>query len=225
MFTELLAPAGDLECAKQAIYNGADAVYLATEHFGARAYAKNLTLDELDTILILAHELNKKIYVTVNTALKESEVESCKEYIKTLYQKGVDGLILADFSMISYVIKHCPNMEAHISTQVGLKDLNDVYFFKEYGAKRCVLAREDSFEEIKLIKESVNMPLEIFAHGALCVSYSGGCLFSSLLSLRSGNRGRCAQNCRREYSLFKDDKLIEKGYHLFNQKCQKNHLK
>ncbi|MCR5787028.1 MAG: DUF3656 domain-containing protein [Acholeplasmatales bacterium] len=214
MFTELLAPAGDLECFKQAIYNGADAVYLATERFGARAYAKNLSLDELKEALILAHEIGKKIYVTVNTNLKENEVNDCKNYIKTLYEYGVDGLILADFSMINFVIKHCPNMEAHISTQVGLKDLNDVYFMKSLGAKRCVLAREVSFEEIKKIKETVEMPLEIFAHGALCVSYSGGCLFSSMLSLRSGNRGRCAQNCRREYTLYKDGKKLEKGFHL-----------
>jgi collagenase-like PrtC family protease len=214
MFTELLAPAGDLDCFKQAIYNGADAVYLATERFGARAYAKNLSLDELKEALILAHEIHKKIYVTVNTNLKENEIEDCKKYIRTLYEYGVDGLILADFSMINYVIEHCPNMEAHISTQVGLKDLNDVYFMQKLGAKRCVLAREVSFEEIKKIKETVNMPLEIFAHGALCVSYSGGCLFSSMLSLRSGNRGRCAQNCRREYTLYKDGKKIEKGFHL-----------
>ena len=214
MFTELLAPAGDLDCFKQAIYNGADAVYLATERFGARAYAKNLTLDELKIALSLAHQIGKKIYVTVNTELKENEVDDCKKYIKTLYELGTDGIIVADFSMINYIIKHCPNMEAHMSTQVGIKDLNDVYFFESLGAKRCVLAREVSFEEIKHIKEMTSMPLEIFAHGALCVSYSGGCLFSSMLTLRSGNRGRCAQNCRRNYKLYKDNKLVEEGYHL-----------
>ena len=214
MFTELLAPAGDLDCFKQAIYNGADAVYLATERFGARAYAKNFSLDELKIALSLAHQIGKKIYVTVNTMLKESELDSCKEYVKVLYNMGVDGIIVADFAMINYIIKHCPNMEAHMSTQVGIKDLNDVLFFTELGAKRCVLAREVSFEEIKDIKSKSNMPLEIFAHGALCVSYSGGCLFSSMLTLRSGNRGRCAQNCRRDYKLYKDNKLVEEGFHL-----------
>ena len=214
MFTELLAPAGDLDCFKQAIYNGADAVYLATERFGARAYAKNFTLDELKIALSLAHQIGKKIYVTVNTMLKESELDSCKEYVKVLYNMGVDGIIVADFAMINYIIKHCPNMEAHMSTQVGIKDLNDVFFFTELGAKRCVLAREVSFDEIKDIKSKSNMPLEIFAHGALCVSYSGGCLFSSMLTLRSGNRGRCAQNCRRDYKLYKDNKLVEEGFHL-----------
>jgi putative protease len=212
--TELLAPAGDLECFKQAIYNGADAVYLATERFGARAYAKNLTLDELKIALSLAHQIGKKIYVTVNTELKENELEDCKKYVKTLYELGVDAVIVADYSMINFIIEQCPNMEAHISTQVGIKDLNDVYFFDSIGAKRCVLAREVSFDEIKKIKEVSKMPLEIFAHGALCVSYSGGCLFSSMLTLRSGNRGRCAQNCRRDYKLYKDGKLIEEGYHL-----------
>ena len=214
MFTELLAPAGDFECLRQALYNGADAIYLATERFGARAYAKNLTIDELKKGLRLAHEIGKKIYVTVNTELKENEVDPCKEYVKELYHIGVDGIIAADFSIINFIINHCPNMEAHISTQVGLKDLNDVYFFSSLGAKRCVLAREVSFEEIKNIKEKSKMPLEIFAHGALCVSYSGGCLFSSMLTLRSGNRGRCAQNCRRNYKLYKDSKLVEEGFHL-----------
>lgn len=214
MFTELLAPAGDFECLKQALYNGADAIYLATERFGARAYAKNLSLDELAQGLKLAHEIGKKIYVTVNTELKENELEDCKNYVKELYTIGVDGIIAADFAIINFIINHCPHMEAHISTQVGLKDLNDVYFFEALGAKRCVLAREVSFEEIKHIKETTSMPLEIFAHGALCVSYSGGCLFSSMLTLRSGNRGRCAQNCRRNYKLYKDDKLVEEGFHL-----------
>ncbi len=214
MFTELLAPAGDFECLKQALYNGADAIYLATERFGARAYAKNLSIDELVKGLKLAHEIGKKIYVTVNTELKENELEDCKNYVKELHQIGVDGVIAADFAIINFIIENCPGLEAHISTQVGLKDLNDVYFFEKLGAKRCVLAREVSFEKIKHIKESTKMPLEIFAHGALCVSYSGGCLFSSMLTLRSGNRGRCAQNCRRNYKLYKDGSLIEEGFHL-----------
>ena len=211
---ELLSPAGDYSCFLQAIYNGADAVYLAVDKFGARAYAKNFSLEDLEKALILAHELKKKIYVTVNTMLKENELNDCKSLIKTLYEMGVDGLILSDLSMINYVIKHCPNMEAHISTQAGLKDLLDVSFFKEYGANRCVIARETNIDEIKKIKENIDMPLEVFIHGALCVSYSGGCLFSSMLSLRSGNRGRCSQNCRREYSLYKDDNLLGKGYFL-----------
>lgn len=213
--TELLAPAGDLICAKTALYNGADAIYCASEAFGARAYAKNLTLDELKELLILAHSLDKKIYVTVNTIIKDSELNDCINYVNKLYELGVDGLILADFAIISYVIENLPGMEAHISTQCGVKCLEDVRFFEELGAKRVVLARENTFDEIKKIKESSKMPLEIFAHGALCVSYSGGCLMSSMLTLRSGNRGRCSQNCRREYTIYKDGtKFSEKGFHL-----------
>lgn len=213
--TELLAPAGDLLCAKTALYNGADAIYCACEHFGARAYAKNLTLDELKTLLILAHSLNKKVYVTVNTIVKDTELEACKKYVNELYMLGVDGLILADFAMINYVINNLKGIEAHISTQCGIKCLNDVRFFEEIGVDRVVLARENSFDEIKLIKENSKMPLEIFAHGALCVCYSGGCLMSSFLTQRSGNRGRCSQNCRREYQIFKDGQaLSEKGFHL-----------
>ena len=211
---ELLAPAGDFECFLQAIYNGADAIYLATDKFGARAYAKNFSLDELEKALILAHQLNKKIYVTVNTMIKESELLDCKKYIKTLYELGVDGLILSDYAIINYTLKHCPNMEVHISTQAGIKDLYDVSFFKDLNVDRCVIARETSIDEIKEIKEKIDMPIEVFMHGALCVSYSGGCLFSSMLTLRSGNRGRCAQNCRREYSLYRDDNLLGKGFYL-----------
>lgn len=215
MKTELLAPAGSFDCFKQALYNGADAIYLATERFGARAYAKNLTLDELQKALILAHSINKKIYVTVNTIIKENELEDAKMYLNKLYELGVDGVIVTDFALVNYIINNLSDMEAHISTQSGLKDLEDVRFFEDLGAKRCVLARENSFEEIKYIKNNSSMPLEVFAYGALCVSYSGGCLFSSLLSLRSGNRGRCSQNCRRLYQIYKDDKLFQDfGYHL-----------
>ena len=214
MKPELLAPAGDYNSFLQAIYNGADAIYLAIEKFGARAYAKNFSLDELKNALILAHELGKKIYVTVNTMLKENELDDCKDTIKTLYEIGVDGVILSDLSMINYVINNCPNMEAHISTQAGIKDIYDVSYFKDLKANRCVIAREVSIDEINKIKDTIDMPLEVFIHGALCVSYSGGCLFSSMLSLRSGNRGRCSQNCRRECSLYKDDNLLGKGYFL-----------
>ncbi len=215
MKTELLAPAGSFDCFKQALYNGADAIYLATERFGARAYAKNLTLDELQKALILAHSIGKKIYVTVNTIIKENELNDAKMYLNKLYELGVDGIIVTDFALVNYIINNLPGMETHISTQSGLKDLEDIRFFEDLKANRCVLARENSFEEIKHIKENSSMPLEVFAYGALCVSYSGGCLFSSLLSLRSGNRGRCSQNCRRLYQIYKDDKLFQDfGYHL-----------
>ena len=206
--TELLAPAGSLENGKVALYNGADALYLALESFGARAYAKNFTIEELDEILNIAHSMNKKIYVTVNTIIKNSELESVYKFLDLMYVKGVDAIICADIAVFMYVINNLKGMDAHISTQVGVKDLYDTKFFERLGASRVVLAREDSIEEIKYIKENSNVELEIFIHGALCVSYSGGCLFSSLLSLRSGNRGRCSQNCRREYIIYENDKAI-----------------
>ena len=212
---ELLAPAGDLECALTALYSGADAIYCAAQRFGARAYAKNLSIDELKELLYRAHEIGKKIYITVNTIIKEDELNDCIKFVDELYEIGVDGIICADFAIINHIISNLPLMEAHISTQVGVKDLEDVLFFKNLGAKRCVLARENTIEEIKKIKESCDMDLEIFAHGALCVSYSGGCLMSSMLTLRSGNRGRCSQNCRREYTIYKDNtQFSEKGFHL-----------
>ena len=214
MKTELLSPAGSLSCFYQALYNGADAIYLGVDKFGARAYAKNFTLDELKIALTYAHSKGKKIYVTVNTIIKENELDDAKNYVNELYKLGVDGLILADFSLINYVNKYLKPMECHISTQAGIKDLMDVKFFESLNVDRCVIAREVSYDEIKKIKENSNMPLEVFAYGALCVSYSGGCLFSSLLSLRSGNRGRCSQNCRREYKLYKNDELIDKGFML-----------
>ena len=215
IMTELLSPAGDFLSAKVALYNGCDAIYCASERFGARAYAKNLTMDELKELLILAHSLNKKIYVTVNTIVKENELDDCIKYVNELYKLGVDGLILADYALITYVINNLKPMEAHISTQSGVKNLDDVRFFENLGANRCVIAREESIDNIKYIKENSNMPLEIFAHGALCVSYSGGCLMSSLLTLRSGNRGRCSQNCRREYTLLKNGSpLDKKGFFL-----------
>ncbi len=212
--TELLSPAGDFSCALTALYNGCDAIYCALERFGARAYARNLTEDELKKLLQLAHSLNKKIYVTVNTIIKDNELNDSIEFINNLYKLGVDGLILADYALITYVIENLPEMEAHISTQAGLKYLEDVLYFEKLKAKRCVLAREVSFDDIKYIKENTNMPLEIFAHGALCVSYSGGCLMSSMLTLRSGNRGRCSQNCRREYTLYKNNDVIDSGFML-----------
>lgn len=212
--TELLSPAGSFEAFMEALYNGADAIYLATENYGARAYAKNLTLDELKRALAFAHSKNVKIYVTVNTIIKENELKDAKLYLNKLYEMGVDGVIVADIALIDYVNTYLKPMECHISTQVGIKNINDIRFFEGLGVDRCVIARETSIDKIREIKKLSKMPIEVFSYGALCVSYSGGCLFSSLLSLRSGNRGRCAQNCRREYKLFKNDKLMDKGFML-----------
>ena len=212
---ELLSPAGSFEVAKAALYAGCDAIYLALESFGARAYAKNFTFDELEQILYIAHTLNKKIYVTVNTIIKNEELNSVYEFLDKIYLMGVDSVICADIAVFMYVINNLKGMDAHISTQAGVKDLYDALFFEQIGASRVVVAREDSIDEIKKIKENSNVELEVFIHGALCVSYSGGCLFSSLLSLRSGNRGRCSQNCRRLYQITENNKVISpEAYYL-----------
>ena len=215
---ELLAPAGSFEIGKAALYAGCDAIYLALESFGARAYAKNFSIDELREIIKIAHALEKKVYVTVNTLIKNDELESVYSFLNQLYLMSVDAVICADIAVFMYVINNLVGMECHISTQVGVKDLLDAKFFEEIGAERVVLARENSVEQIKEIKENINIELEVFIHGALCVSYSGGCLFSSLLSLRSGNRGRCSQNCRREYTIYENDKPISKPAYYLSMK-------
>lgn len=216
--TELLAPAGSYEIAYKALTNGADAVYLATERFGARAYAKNLTLDELQKIVNVAKILNKKVYVTVNTLIKDSELDELYNYLDTLYKIGVDAIIATDYAVVNYIINNLPNLECHISTQVGVKNLEDIKYFESLGAKRAVLAREVDLKEIENIKRNSKLPIEVFVHGALCVSYSGNCYMSSLITLRSGNRGRCSQNCRFPYQLIEDDKTISKTLNLLSMK-------
>lgn len=216
--TELLAPAGSYEIAYKALTNGADAVYLATERFGARAYAKNLTLDELKRIVVVAKILEKKVYVTVNTLIKDNELNDLYDYLDTLSKIGVDAIIATDYAVINYIINNLPNLECHISTQVGVKNLEDIKFFESINAKRPVLAREVDLKEIENIKKNSKLPIEVFIHGALCVSYSGNCNMSSLITLRSGNRGRCSQNCRFPYQLIEDDKIITKTLNLLSMK-------
>lgn len=211
-------PAKDFKTAKVALYSGADAIYCGLKKFSARAYAQNLTIDELKQLVILAHTLKKKIYVTINTIIKEDEMAEAIESLNDLYLADVDGIIVTDFALIKYILDNLPGLEVHVSTQSGVKYLDDALFFEKLGAKRVVVARENSLDEIKKIRENTKIELEVFIHGSLCVSYSGGCLFSSFLSLRSGNRGKCSQNCRREYALYKDDKLIENYSYLLSMK-------
>lgn len=216
--TELLAPSKNLIVGKVALYSGADAIYLGYKAFGARAYSDNYTLADIKEIVEIAHALNKKIYVTVNTLIKERELDDVYELIDELAKLNVDGLISTDLAVINYIINNYKHLEAHISTQAQVRNLNDALYFGKLGAKRVVLARELSIPEIKEIKEKTKVDLEVFIHGALCVSYSGSCYLSSMLSLRSGNRGRCSQNCRRLYSLYEDNKLIEKDKYLLSMK-------
>ncbi len=199
--TELLAPAGSMEALKAAISNGCDAIYLGMQKFGARAYSSNFDLESLKEAIKYAHLRSIKIYVTMNTIIFENEVEEMKEQMHELNEIGVDGIIVQDLAAFDYIVKNFIDMEAHCSTQMGIDDLDGTLLFKELGAKRVVLSREVEIEKVKEIKRLAKIPLEIFVHGALCVSYSGNCLMSGLIGYRSGNRGRCVGSCRKEYEI------------------------
>ncbi len=213
--TELLAPAGDMEALKAAISNGCDAIYLGMQKFGARAYSSNFDLESLKEAIIYTHLRNVKIYVTMNTIVFENEIEEMTEQMHQLNEIGVDGIIVQDLAAFDYVTQNFLDMEAHCSTQMGIDDLDGTLLFKELGAKRVVLSREVSIEKVKEIKRIAKIPLEIFVHGALCVSYSGNCLMSGLIGYRSGNRGRCVGSCRKEYELIDKTSDITLGKNYF----------
>lgn len=198
---ELLSPAGSMESLKAGIQNGVDAIYLGGSSFGARASATNFDNDELIEAVKYAKLRNVNIFVTVNTSIKETEVEELISYTDFLYKIGVDAIILSDIGVAEVLRKRYPNMELHASTQISAHSLNDVLELKKVGFNRVVLARELSIEEIKEICDNVDIDIEVFIHGAICISYSGQCLMSSMLGDRSGNRGRCAQPCRQSYKL------------------------
>ncbi len=210
MFVELLVPAGDINSFYTALNNGADAIYLSGKMFGARAYAKNFTEDELKTVLKLGKIYGVKIYVTMNTLVKENEVEDFLNEVEFLYNLGVDAILMQDFGMISLCLEKYPNLTIHASTQVNSSSYETIKLLYEMGVKRVVLPREMSIDEIRQI--DIPIELEVFIHGALCVSYSGNCLFSSMLGNRSGNRGECVGSCRLPYKLYKDKTLIDSGY-------------
>ena len=210
MKKELLSPAGDMESLLEAIHNGADAVYLAMKSFGARKFAKNFSKEEIIEAIKLCHLYGVRIYVTMNTLVKESEVEDFLEQVKYLHINGVDAIIKQDFGMISLVRKMYPNLEIHASTQANNSSLDTIKMFYEMGVKRVVVSRELTLEEIK----QINFPIEIetFIHGALCICYSGNCLMSSMIGTRSGNRGECAGSCRLKYALKDNDKTSPYEY-------------
>lgn len=199
--SELLAPVGGEEALVAAIQNGANAVYLSGGSFGARAFAKNFDKASLIDAIRYAHIRDVKVYVTVNTLIKKSEMAEAKDYVDFLYENDVDAIIVQDFGLADHIRKKYPDLDLHASTQMSAHSLEDVRFLKEFGFSRVVVAREMCVEEIKKIKEAVDVELEVFVHGALCVSYSGQCLMSSMIGGRSGNRGRCAQPCRQRYTI------------------------
>lgn len=197
---ELLAPAGSFEHLKTAIKAGADAVYVGGSRFGARAYADNFHEDELVEAIRYCHLYGKKLYLTVNTLMKEQEIEEeLYSFILPFYQAGLDGVIIQDLGVVSFLRAHFPNMELHASTQMTISTADGAQAAKRMGMCRIVPARELSIDEIKKIKEDTGLEMEIFIHGALCYCYSGQCLLSSVYGGRSGNRGRCAQPCRLPY--------------------------
>jgi len=207
MLHELLVPVGNYESLVQAINNGADAVYLGGKRFGARAFANNFTLEELDNATKLCHLYNVKIYVTVNTLIYENELEEAINYIKELHKIGVDAVIMQDIGLINVIHQILPNLEIHASTQMHNHSEESLNFLENLGIKRVVFARELSLDYINNIE--TNLEKEVFIHGSLCVSYSGQCLFSSCILNRSGNRGECAGMCRLPYKVYENDKLIE----------------
>lgn len=208
---ELLAPAGNFEALVAAISNGADAIYLGMDKFGARAYASNFNEETFKQAIEYAHLREVKIYVTMNTIIFEDEVEPMKEMVDFLVLSNVDGIIVQDLVILDYIVNKYPDLEAHCSTQMGIDDLEGTLLFKELGAKRVVLSREVEIEKIKEIKKIAKIPLEIFVHGALCVSYSGNCLMSGLIGYRSGNRGRCVGSCRKPFNLIDTTNNINYG--------------
>mgnify|MGYP002545672117 FL=1 len=206
---ELLAPAGNMDAFLAAIEAGADAIYIGGYTFGARAFANNFSDDEIIKCINYAHLYGVKVYITVNTIVYEKEVDLFLNYIDFLHRNNVDAIIIQDLGMFDLVRKVYPNLELHASTQMHIHNLNGVLNLQKWGAKRVVMARETSYETLKEIKKHTSIELEVFVHGALCVSYSGQCLMSSLIGGRSGNRGKCAGTCRQQYNLIDDN---EKKY-------------
>lgn len=198
---ELLAPAGSLEILKGVIESGADAVYVGGSMFGARAYANNFTEEELLEAIDFAHLRGVKVYLTVNTLIKNSEFSKLYDYLLVYYKRGLDAVIVQDIGVVKAIHEYFPSLEIHTSTQMTVTGADGVRFLSQFGVTRVVMAREVSLAEMKRIHEETGMELEAFVHGALCYSYSGQCLFSSILGGRSGNRGRCAQPCRLPYTV------------------------
>lgn len=212
---ELLSPAGNYEAFLGAVNAGADAVYLGGERFGARAYADNFDTEQMVRALHVAHFYGKKIYLTVNTLLKERELAELSAYLAPFWEAGLDGVIVQDFGVFRHIREQFPGLPLHVSTQMTVTGVRGAAFLKEQGARRIVPARELSLEEVRKIKEEAGVEVECFIHGAMCYCYSGQCLFSSILGGRSGNRGRCAQPCRLPYEIYEGEKRLSgSGYPL-----------
>lgn len=216
---ELLAPAGDWEALLAALAAGADSIYLGGKEFSARQYASNFDLAKLKEAADLLHLHGKKIYVTVNTLISDAEMPEAVGFLTELYNMGIDAVIVQDLGLIRLAQQYLPQLELHASTQMTIHNTAGALFVKKLGIKRVVLARELTQREIQSIKEETGLEIEVFVHGALCICYSGQCLMSSMIGGRSGNRGRCAQPCRLEYELYRNNEPVKtKGSHLLSPK-------
>ena len=233
---ELLAPAGDMEKLRMAVLYGADAVYLAGTSFGMRSFAGNFTADELPEAVRFAHDHGVRVHVTVNTMPRNDEVARLPEHLEQLNDLGVDALILADLGAFTLAGRYAPRCERHISTQQSIANYECARAWYDLGAKRVVLAREVSLQEIREMREKLppELELETFCHGAMCVSYSGRCLLSNYMTGRDSNRGACAQPCRYQYALMEEKRPgeyfpvfeDEKGTYIMNSRdmCMIGHL-
>lgn len=223
---ELLAPAGNMEKLKMALIYGADAVYLGGKAFGLRAFGGNFSLEELREAVDFTHGLGKKLYVTVNIFPHNSDMEKLPEYLRYLDEIRVDAILVADLGVFAWAKKYAPHVPIHISTQANNVNWVSVNAWHEMGASRVVLAREMSLAEIKTIRDKCPVELEMFVHGAMCISYSGRCLMSNYMTGRDSNRGSCAQPCRWKYTLMEEKRPgqffpveeDDRGTYIFNSK-------
>lgn len=209
---DLLSPVGDFECLKAAVQNGANSVYFGADLFSARAFASNFNLEELQQAIIYAKTHGVKTNLTLNTLITDAEFTDAIELAKKAYEFGIDAIIVQDLGLAKQLINLFPDLDIHASTQMSIHNLQGVLEMQELGFKRVVLSRELSIQEIEYICNNSNIEIEVFVHGALCISYSGQCLFSSMVGGRSGNRGKCAQPCRLPYDLLENDKKIDSGH-------------
>ena len=209
---ELLSPVGDFECLKAAVQNGANSVYFGADIFSARAFATNFSLEDLEKAIQYAKIRGVKTHLTLNTLVTDTEFESAMNVAKKAYEFGIDAIIVQDLGLAMALMRTFPDLPIHGSTQMTVHNLNGALKLQELGFRRVVLARELSVNEIDYICKNTNIEIETFIHGALCISYSGQCLFSSMLGGRSGNRGKCAGPCRLPFELLENNKTINSGY-------------
>lgn len=233
---ELLAPAGNFERFETGLLYGADAFYLAGKEFGLRAFAGNFSNEEIEKACKIAHEKEKKIYVTMNVVARDSDFDGIDDYVKFLLSAKVDAVIVSDVGMIYYLRQNFPELDIHVSTQANVINSKSAKFFADLGVKRIVLARELSLEQIKNIRKNIpqEVELEAFVHGSMCMSYSGRCMLSNYMKNRDANHGECVQPCRWKYYVREEKRNDEmevqedeKGTYIFSSKdlCLVEHLK